>query len=220
MRPIERGVAPPQVLTDYAQAAPYLKERLGRYCSYCERHFPDGLAVEHISPKSLDPNLRLSWSNFLLACSPCNSTKGVKPYVQGQCLWPDSDDTYSALVYREDGAIKAKTLQAEALLALVGLNSSPREDAGTRWKDRQEAWELALEAQRNIAANPKTKTFAIQAVRKCGHWSIWMTVFANDADMQSRLVDAFPGTATERTFLQRAVITADIGTSNTSRKAL
>jgi hypothetical protein len=198
MRPIDRGATPPEVLTDYAQAAPYLKERLGRYCSYCERHFPASLAVEHISPKSLEPSERLSWTNFLLACAPCNSSKGVKPYVAGRSLWPDSDDTFNALIYREDGAIKAKSQEATALLALVGLDQSPRADQGTRWKDRQEAWELALEAQRNIAANPSTKTFALKAVLKCGHWSIWMTVFAGDADMQSRLIDAFPGTAKAR----------------------
>ena len=60
-------------------AAPQLQERLGDYCSYCERQIETHLAVEHIKPKSHDPGLRRAWNNFLLACTNCNSSKGGTP---------------------------------------------------------------------------------------------------------------------------------------------
>lgn len=42
------------------------------HCCYCE----DGKAdeIEHFRPKSLYPDLTFAWSNYLLACSTCNST--------------------------------------------------------------------------------------------------------------------------------------------------
>jgi uncharacterized protein (TIGR02646 family) len=204
MRPVERGEAP-QIFNHYKEAAPHLKDRLGRYCSYCERWIAAGIAVEHVSPKSSDEAKALDWSNFLLACMDCNSTKSKKAFVQGQCLWPDADNTFHALSYREDGAIKpnpeldeSKVKQIQALLTLVGLSKHPKDDNSHRWDDRLEAWNKAQQAKCLIAVTDKARPLAIQTATGHGHWSIWMTVFANDADMQSRLIDAFPGTAKAR----------------------
>lgn len=52
MRPVERGSAP-QAYTKYEDAIGDLEERLGIYCSYCERRLPVSLAVEHVVPKTL-----------------------------------------------------------------------------------------------------------------------------------------------------------------------
>lgn len=58
MRPIVRGPCPKNdndediQFAKYQEALPYLIDRLGRFCSYCERHIPTSLAVEHIRPKS------------------------------------------------------------------------------------------------------------------------------------------------------------------------
>ena len=79
MRPINRGDAP-QAFNDYKAAKPFLTDRLGTYCSFCERRIPTNLAVEHILPKDEDlpfADLRNEWTNFLLSCVNCNSSKGT-----------------------------------------------------------------------------------------------------------------------------------------------
>jgi uncharacterized protein (TIGR02646 family) len=43
-----------------------------RRCCYCED--ARGEDVEHFHPKNLYPQLTFAWSNYLLACSACNST--------------------------------------------------------------------------------------------------------------------------------------------------
>lgn len=48
-------------------------------CAYCEskvRHIAPG-DIEHIIPKSVQPNLWFDWSNLTLACPVCNVNKGV-----------------------------------------------------------------------------------------------------------------------------------------------
>lgn len=47
-------------------------------CAYCESKF-EHIAygdVEHISPKSLDPESIFKWENLTLACDICNTNKG------------------------------------------------------------------------------------------------------------------------------------------------
>lgn len=74
MRPVERGSAP-QIYVKYGDAIEDLKSRLGSYCSYCERQVAASLAVEHVIPKNLHPELETEWNNFLLGCTNCNSVK-------------------------------------------------------------------------------------------------------------------------------------------------
>src|SRR5689334_1077226 len=72
MRPVEKGLAPGP-FASYGEALPELWARLGRFCSYCGRHIPSGLAVEHKRPRTRYPQEVLLWSNFLLGCLNCNS---------------------------------------------------------------------------------------------------------------------------------------------------
>jgi uncharacterized protein (TIGR02646 family) len=188
------------IFTDYKQAAPYLKERLGRYCSYCERWIAVSLAVEHVSPKSKNLAHQLDWNNFLVACGNCNSTKGDQV---ADCLWPDLHDTFHALIYRESGAVKPanpEDARATAILRLVGLDKKPDSISAEdhRFDDRYEAWGKAERAKQLIAKTPLARASATDTVTGHGHWPIWMTVFADDADMQQRLIAAFPGTAKAR----------------------
>ena len=74
MRPVSRGAAP-RTYSSYGDAIGDLEDRLGIYCSYCERRLPVSLAVEHMAPKSLHPDRELEWKNFLLGCTNCNSVK-------------------------------------------------------------------------------------------------------------------------------------------------
>lgn len=76
MRPVDKGAAPSVVFEKYQDAEPYLEERLGPYCSFCEmsiRHVPE---VEHKEAKSAVGDLT-AWDNLLLSCKYCN-TRGTR----------------------------------------------------------------------------------------------------------------------------------------------
>ena len=90
MRPIERGAAP-CAYGDYKEAKQDLVNRLGTYCSYCERRIATILAVEHIQAKSLPHYAHLAndWNNFLLACVNCNSSKSAAEVDPARYLLPD-----------------------------------------------------------------------------------------------------------------------------------
>lgn len=97
MRPIDPGPWPMTdhgdniVYDEYSQAKPHLSRRLGDYCSYCEMRVYSSLAIEHIASKHSTPALKRDWSNFLLACVNCNSTKGEKVKTMedtAEYLWP------------------------------------------------------------------------------------------------------------------------------------
>jgi uncharacterized protein (TIGR02646 family) len=132
MRPIDRGLAP-RSYPQYKNAIKDLTAQLGKYCSYCERLIPVCLAVEHVIPKSLHPELETTWTNFLLGCTNCNSVKGAQDIRIEDFLWPDLDNTFLAFVYAKGGLVSLadglNTIQqskAQALLDLVGLQRYPR----------------------------------------------------------------------------------------------
>lgn len=214
MRPVERGACPQDAqqqrerFSTYQQARRELIRRLGEYCSYCEMHLDASLAVEHVQPKqprgasAVLAHRALDWDNFLLACTNCNSTKGDTDVVLADYLWPDRDDTFHALRYSQGGQVSSapgpQQAQADKLIELVGLHKMPDtcEASDRRWLNRREAWELAERARRNLTRCPQDamKEQIIDTARAKGFWSVWMTVFSDDPDMQARLVAAYPGT--------------------------
>lgn len=131
VRPVDRG-APPGGYARYQDAAPDLRERLGGYCSYCERRIETHLAVEHIRPKSVVSALSSEWTNLLLACVNCNSSKGDVQVCLDDYFWPDSDNTLRAFEYVRGGLIRRRqnmsptmTAKAMATLQLTGLDRDP-----------------------------------------------------------------------------------------------
>lgn len=138
MRPVNRGAAPldkeesPKQFSQYQNARGDLIKRLGSYCSYCEMKLDASLHVEHIQPKKHHEDLALIWSNFLLGCTNCNSTKGDSDPEMNSCLWPHLDNTFHAFSYSEDGIVRinqrlSRTLaeKAQAMIELVGLAKTP-----------------------------------------------------------------------------------------------
>ena len=217
MRPVLRGPCPQDkhgndvVFSEYAQARRTLIARLGECCSYCEMQLDASLAVEHVQPKqppgspTVLPERALAWDNFLLACTNCNSTKGDTDVVLDDYLWPDRDDTFRSLLYKEGGRVQSATgpqqAQADRLIALVGLQKTPdtAEASDRRWLNRRESWDIAVRAKERLARCPvdylsDMKDQIIDTVKAKGFWSVWMTVFSDDADMLDRLMVAFPGT--------------------------
>lgn len=209
MRPIERGVAPREY-TKYQDAIDDLTERLGWYCSYCERRLPVSLAVEHIKPKSLNSELETEWTNFLLGCTNCNSTKGNKEVKLEEYLWPDRDNTFQALTYSRGGFVQitenlldTQKQKAQALLDLVGLQRHPASenkptDKDKRWQQREEAWQTATIARghyETLERQEEAKELVLTVAINNGFFSVWMSVFADYPEIKTELIKSFPGTA-------------------------
>lgn len=210
MRPVRRGAAS-KTYGKYQDAIGDLEDCFGRYCSYCERRFPALLAVEHVSPKSSDDSRTTDWTNFLLGCVNCNSTKGDTPTNDQDFLWPDKDNTLKAIEYRAGGlVVPSPTMdpqivpKAVALIGLVGLDRHPGQsaikqptDRDRRYLEREEKWQLA-QLMREMLARNNTDDFRDAVVilaKESGFFSIWIAAFHDDPDMRRRLVDAHVGTA-------------------------
>jgi len=209
MRPIEKGKNS-KTFNRYQDAKDDLIERLGEYCSYCERKLPASLAVEHVQPKSLHPELRLKWENFLLACVNCNSNKLAKDIRLEDYLWPDTENTFLAFVYHEGGRISVNDKLddrqkkcAQNILDLIGLQKSPKrndpKNKDMRWLHRLEAWDLAAESIVDLLANDTEvlRKYIVLLAKEKGFWSIWLTVFKDDSDMLRRFIKTFRGTSEE-----------------------
>ena len=210
MRPVKRGDAPGRY-DRYADAVDDLHERLGGYCSYCEQRCSSRLAVEHKAPKSIHPDLELEWTNLLLGCRVCNSTKGDKDVDDRDVLWPDRDNTLLAFAYARGGFVRvAEGLRsdvkrrAEALIDLVGLDRHPAahcpspSGADRRWRLREEVWSTAMlsrELLERTGWSLQTQQLVLIAARGWGFFSVWFTVFERWPAMRRALIAAFPGTS-------------------------
>lgn len=209
LRPVDKGVEPLQAYATYRDAAPDLVAQLGRYCSYCERKIETHLAVEHVQPKLLEPDLAYTWLNFLLACVNCNSCKGSTAIALADYLWPDVDNTLRAYCYLRGGVIEPSPaldifLKAKAVasLALTGLDRYPSGPGPTptrsdlRWKKRFDVWKMAHRALCRLHSNDSIilRDQIVETAKEAGLFSIWWSVFDSDVDMRRRLRDAFPGT--------------------------
>jgi uncharacterized protein (TIGR02646 family) len=195
MRPVERGELPlgsngdALVFKQYKDAAPHLKSRVGKFCSYCELKFPN-THVEHVQPKSLENHLANSWSNFLLACPYCNGIKKDTPIQLDNYFWPDQDNTFIPFVYERDRApqISANLSATEKVIAqntlsLTGLDREPTHPkfsfTDERWHERNESWGKAERAKLHLSNQPTDlmRNQIIDTATSTGFWSIWMTVF-------------------------------------------
>ena len=209
MRPVDRGPVPqeetgrPRQFRPYQNAKADLLERLGGYCSYCER--PGNLHVEHVIPKDHRTDLEEAWTNFLLACVNCNSTKGARNISRDGYLWPDEDNTWAVFEYFRDGIVRVadslsahERARARRLSELVGLERRPGRDLRARdlrWRKRREAWRVAWDARQRYQEDPDIADLVIILAKAYGFWSVWMTVFAGHSEVCDCLQQVFPGTA-------------------------
>jgi uncharacterized protein (TIGR02646 family) len=215
MRPVERGPVPqvdgqPKTYLKSTAAISDLEARLGKYCCYCERAFPSMLQVEHLSPKSRDHEGLTDWNNFLLACNICNTIKSRKPTNKDDFLWPDLDNTYRAIVYREGGFVEvnrvdldeANQLRTRELINLVGLDRHQDHDwpditgRDRRWEDREKVWKYAeLTRGKFPAPSLDDAQYIAAGAAGWGFFSVWMTVFRKVPLVRQNLIQAFLGTA-------------------------
>jgi hypothetical protein len=137
----------------YGMAVGELEPQLGRFCSYCELHQQNGVAVEHIAPKAGFPLFYIAWNNFLLACPICNSVKREQPerdntmfntapadevgyydIILGDYLWPHEyfpQDVYRRtlpqLEYKDGANWKPVTYPVEPGTALTDRGETTRQ---------------------------------------------------------------------------------------------
>jgi uncharacterized protein (TIGR02646 family) len=210
MRPVERGLAP-QIYAQYGDAIEDLKSRLGSYCSYCERQVAASLAVEHVIPKNLHPELEKEWNNFLLGCTNCNSVKSDRAVEIQNFIWPDRDNTLLALVYSKGGFVRLadnlnneQKTKAQALLDLVGLQRHPARGwvqpakKDKRWQNREESWATAERCRdlfENLDRADEARNLVLEVAINNGFFSVWMTVFNDYPDIKRELIKSFLGTA-------------------------
>ncbi|QYX32865.1 HNH endonuclease [Sphaerospermopsis torques-reginae] len=218
MRPIQRGSIPTDpttgqkiVFSKHPKAKSYLIERIGNYCSYCEKRVTQLFDVEHILSQHKYPQLKTNWYNFLLLCRVCNDIKGHSLIRRKNFYWADVDNTFRIFEYHpESGDINVNSLLSDAekaiaknTLDLVGLDRKPGHpkykptSADLRWKERLVAVGIAQEAFSDLQKNdtPEMRKQIVRTAQGIGFFSVWMTVFKDDPEMIKRFIAAFPGTA-------------------------
>jgi uncharacterized protein (TIGR02646 family) len=213
MRPLQKGA--PYKFSDgdsYEKARRGLAARIGQYCCYCERHLSHGIEVEHIQPKHFHPTLANTWTNFLLACKNCNSTKQDANLHLSNWLIPDRDNTFFAFTYLEDGIVEADCSltvevkqKAEATINLLALNRKVAQAvdpngnlvALDRRNQRLENWAMAKHYRSywEQDSSDTMKRVIVDLATKSGFFSVWMAAFEGEPTVRNGLLGAFPGTA-------------------------
>ncbi len=211
MRLVAKGPPPQIQYSHYRDALDDLADRLGLFYSYCEQPIQHAPEIEHVQPKSLEPDLERSWDN--LGCSSCNKTKSNNPVDLTRVAMPDTDNTFRGLEFLEGGKIELSPHlndeQTELMRQVVGLVRLDRHpDASTkdgrptdrdkRAKLRNDVWILANRYRGYIEQrelNPEIHgKFVGDVARSNGFFSVWMTVFRDYPDMLKRFLQIFPGT--------------------------
>lgn len=213
MRPVNKGESPYADISNYRDALPYLENRLGAYCSYYGfplAHVPE---VEHIVSKANEPTLAKRWDNLLLGCKYCNTRKSktVSQSNFDDYLWPDIYNTAVAFCYdygvpkinktvlQEIDPSGATYQKAEKMFELIKLEVPDHPKLDRRVLKRDEAYQeakLAL-ARWGRNRNEDMKDQIISSAISYGFFSVWTTVFADEPEMLTALIEAFPGTAKE-----------------------
>jgi uncharacterized protein (TIGR02646 family) len=210
MRSINKGTVPKnedgtdKVYASYAQAKDDLRDRIGSFCSYCEMNIENQPDIEHVSPKSTNPNLETSWSNFLLACKPCNIIKSNNNQDRAGYVFPDTHNTAFLYEYsikdikvRDDLDDDIKEL-ATATFDLVQLNR--KLDTSGRIDDRAIArlnsWNKAQDALVDLLELPNNAAMIRQTARSCnGFFTMWIQVFQDHPEVKRNILNNVNGTA-------------------------
>lgn len=205
MRPVSKGSAP-RVFNSYRDARHDLAERIGYYCSYCEMATWNMIEVEHVYPINNGGD-ELEWSNFLLSCRYCNSVKSNDNLDRNDYIWPDRDNSDLVFDYDEVSIISPKpgilvniNQAAGRTINLMGLNRTPGlpnlpTEADTRWRSRFEAWDKANKSLARWRVRPSIEMAEqIAESATVGHYSIWCTVFKDEAQVLTKIRRAYKGT--------------------------
>lgn len=96
-------------------------------CAYCEsklKHIHHG-DVEHIIPKSKEPQQTFEWDNLTLACEICNQNKSDKDPEDSQLLDPYVDDPVLHLMFLGPFIFPTGTSKGISTRLLLELDRAP-----------------------------------------------------------------------------------------------
>lgn len=107
-------------------------------CMYCEDS--QGSSIDHFWPKAGHPHRAFDWTNYLLACSICNSNAKRNQFpldAGGQPLLidPTADDPLDHLTLTSLGVIRATTQKGHKSIGVFHLDRKKLE------RGRQRAWQ-------------------------------------------------------------------------------
>ena len=217
MRPVNKGVSPYKSIQQYGEALPYLEDRIGLYCSYCEMPISHVPEVEHIHSKTKGGNLT-AWDNLLLGCKYCNTRKSKHTDSENveDYLWPDRYNTAIAYDYEYGvptvneatllsvDSERVALIKAHNLFDLVKLGNRPTpKEKDRRFRERNKAFDVALEELERYRRMKRMYPDVLgdileqltRLARLCGFFSVWMTVFKEEPEVLKVLISSFPGTA-------------------------
>ena len=168
---IQRQELPPVMRgrTGYRNAEPHLRRDFGFRCAYCRVHEqikggPQAFCIDHFKPRSRGGPVN-DYTNLYWVCIPCNMIKHSK--------WPTSEqlrrgyrfaypcreqDAGIHFIESDDGVLQPLTPCGEYHIATLRLNRSwlqqHHQDRTQKWARFNEAYQLQMELERAIAAQP------------------------------------------------------------------
>ncbi len=212
MRPINKGWWPTYgggkkyVFNDWARAKKHLINRTGPYCHLCEMRVNNSLAVEHIKARTHFPRLANSWTNFLLACTSCNSSKTsnkLKIPYRKHYYWPHLNNTLLAfvspacgpdacLVTPHPGLSASQKARAQATIALYELDKrvTSTGDSDNRFIERQKATKMAIDRLVEYKKGLATIQAIVDMATNTGFFSVWLDVFGKEPMVKTALLQA------------------------------
>jgi len=200
------------VFNKYGDAKQHLIDQTCRYCHFCEMPILNSPAVEHIKPKECNgnktkyKNLTNKWSNLLLICTYCNSTKGNQDIKLQNYYWPFKNNTLipfehlTGSVIIDNTMLPAVQTKAQNTINLYGLSSITNSSGGkdTRFEHRIRVISQAIERFAEYTANPQLITInaIIGQAIEAGYFSVWFNVFKSQPLVRQALLQAFKVPAT------------------------
>lgn len=222
MRPISRGEKTVNYKI-YQNARDPLFKSIGHYCSFCEMDISNMAEVDHVVPKKNDiaPELILEWTNLLLSCKYCNTSKGSRNQNRDNYFFPDEDNTALYFKYSEDEIIKptdglstidnTKALNTIDLMKLDRTQEAIDEEGkrDTRPYTRGLVWQKAKSSlltyekfMHNLERVPdEVKNDIIKNQHEqignspAAYFSVWMEVFRDYPECQKFIIDKNKGIA-------------------------
>ena len=138
----------PNGYSDYKSFKQWLRDEFGFRCVFClvrERWCHDGshgFGVDHLVPKSLQPDLDCSYDNLIYLC---NSSKRISPAID-----PCKSAISTHIRFEEDGTAVALTREGRHVINALNLNYLLSKEYRRRkisslshWHDNGDVWSIA-----------------------------------------------------------------------------
>lgn len=159
-----------------------LRHEQGYLCCYCEQEIVKGVShVEHFRPKSLFPQLSLTYENLFASCNGCGKKDGITCGVKKRDVFfegivsPLDPACETRFIYTMDGQIlpmDEKDAHAWQTIAVLGLNAP-------KLRRRREMVFQELEALVEVMTEADFREYVMNRLQKTPHGrfcEFWTTV--------------------------------------------